>query len=226
MQVTKAIRSTHAHPIAHARLRRRKRPANSGQGKMHFASYSIPPPLSCTNEAVLSVIQERKVIYTQCMSFETTPLLHDPHHHDQLSDDLTTTPETIFNMPLFKIGAGFIASGMTAGAFGAHALKGALHGEKTATWQTASNYLIFNGGAFSSLSVLQFGDGVQYGSTADSPVLRMVSRPPCTFSEPVCSPQGALVHRYGCRALLGIHICPPHHQVSTISPRVSVSEWC
>lgn len=50
----------------------------------------------------------------------------------------------------WKAGALFCVTGVSAGAFGAHALAARL-GEKAPVWGTASHYLLFNGGVYSGL---------------------------------------------------------------------------
>lgn len=53
---------------------------------------------------------------------------------------------------LWKLGAAFTASGITAGAFGAHALSKRLGDKGGQTWGTAAHYLIANGVALLAIS--------------------------------------------------------------------------
>ncbi|KAI5480364.1 membrane protein [Pseudohyphozyma bogoriensis] len=60
-------------------------------------------------------------------------------------------PPLLTSVGLFKAGAALAATGISAGAFGAHAL-GPRLGEKVATWNTASTYAFVNGVALLALS--------------------------------------------------------------------------
>ncbi|KAJ7925886.1 hypothetical protein B0H13DRAFT_2314012 [Mycena leptocephala] len=55
---------------------------------------------------------------------------------------------------LWRVGSGYAAAGIMAGAFGAHGLKGqGVSADSIASFQTASHYMVFNGLALLLLSL-------------------------------------------------------------------------
>lgn len=53
---------------------------------------------------------------------------------------------------VWRTGVAITATGITAGAFGAHTLKSRLGGEKSTNWTLASSYATFNGVALLAIS--------------------------------------------------------------------------
>ncbi|KAF7307012.1 DUF423-domain-containing protein [Mycena indigotica] len=101
---------------------------------------------------------------------------------------------------LWKIGSGFVATGVITGAFGAHALSTRLSPESLNSFRTASSYSIFNGLALLIISthprfsVHRFaGPAIVAGATAFSgSIFALVLNRDLKFLGPV-TPLGGLL---------------------------------